>query len=419
MCVALLHLLPESTEIFNEYLESLETTQGEQIAGHNHSEKHFPVSFVLAFCGYTVILMLEKIIFDSHTHQMVEENEEEEAVEDMDMDNIGKNSNINAGNKSDNDRKISSEKKLSTTSRQISMAPKTGGNVNSYLPNPYNTSFNAYYDNEMMSRFTQTIRSSRKGSISTISKVRRDKINNYLESFKLDTVEKKEEQFKNLFTTSGKISSMLLVNDTIRKRNSMVAQNNLQEELLATQKLKQNKPNDKSPVERPSKSEEEPATTAKETLTSYLLLLALSIHACFEGIAIGLQGNGSEIFYMFLAISFHKWVEALSIGINLNNSKIERAYLLKFIILFSLMTPLGICLGIFFSGFSELVEGVFLAISAGSYLFFNIIGSFIYISSSEIVIEEFSVSKFKNEKFLGFLTGAAIVCILTLFGHHH
>jgi zinc transporter ZupT len=68
---------------------------------------------------------------------------------------------------------------------------------------------------------------------------------------------------------------------------------------------------------------------------------------------------------MFLAISFHKWVEALSIGINLNKSKIERTYFLKFVILFSLMTPIGMMLGIFFSGFSEIVEAVFLSVSAG------------------------------------------------------
>lgn len=104
---------------------------------------------------------------------------------------------------------------------------------------------------------------------------------------------------------------------------------------------------------------------SKEGLTSFLLILALSIHACFEGIAIGLQNSRMEIFYMFIAITFHKWVEALSIGINLNKSNIEKDYFLKFVILFSLMTPIGILLGIIFSGFSDLIEAIFLAISAG------------------------------------------------------
>lgn len=104
---------------------------------------------------------------------------------------------------------------------------------------------------------------------------------------------------------------------------------------------------------------------SNEGLTSYLLILALSIHAFFEGIAIGLQNSRMEIFYMFIAITFHKWVEALSIGINLNKSNIEKDYFFKFVILFSLMTPIGILLGIIFSGFSDLIEAIFLAISAG------------------------------------------------------
>ena len=161
------------------------------------------------------------------------------------------------------------------------------------------------------------------------------------------------------------------------------------------------------------------APKPKEGVTSILLLLALSIHSCFEGIAIGLQGNPSEIFYMFLAVSFHKWVEALSIGINLNNSKIERSYLVKFIIMFSLTTPFGMLIGMFFSGTSELIEAVFLSISAGKKRCNLLLGSFIYISASEIVIEEFSVSKFKKEKFIALIIGACIICILTMLEHPH
>jgi len=102
-------------------------------------------------------------------------------------------------------------------------------------------------------------------------------------------------------------------------------------------------------------------------ITTYFVILALSVHACFEGIALGLQKNVSKILYMFLAISFHKWVESLSIGINLSKSNIDKNYFLKFIILFSLMTPLGIIIGILFSGFSEIIEAIFLSISAGKF----------------------------------------------------
>ena len=105
----------------------------------------------------------------------------------------------------------------------------------------------------------------------------------------------------------------------------------------------------------------------KSPYTPYLLILALSIHACFEGIALGLQKNGTQIFYMLVAISLHKWVEALSIGINLFKSKIERNMHFKFILIFSIMTPLGILFGMLFSGISEVIESIFISISAGYY----------------------------------------------------
>ena len=45
-------MLPEEIAAWNEY-------QGE--------EEPFPLPEVLAFCGYTIILILDKVLFDSHT----------------------------------------------------------------------------------------------------------------------------------------------------------------------------------------------------------------------------------------------------------------------------------------------------------------------------------------------------------------
>jgi zinc transporter ZupT len=51
----------------------------------------------------------------------------------------------------------------------------------------------------------------------------------------------------------------------------------------------------------------------RQYITSFLILLALSIHAFFEGLALGLIEEDREVFYILIAICFHKWVEALSI----------------------------------------------------------------------------------------------------------
>ena len=76
------------------------------------------------------------------------------------------------------------------------------------------------------------------------------------------------------------------------------------------------------------------------------------------------------------------------------------------IVLFSLTTPAGIVVGIIISGMSSILEAVFLSISAGTFL---------YISASEVIVEEFSVGGNKILKFVGFLFGSVIIAFFTVF----
>ncbi len=56
------------------------------------------------------------------------------------------------------------------------------------------------------------------------------------------------------------------------------------------------------------------------------------------------------------------------------------------IFIFAFTSPLGIGIGWYLSNFSEIITGVFFSISAGT---------FIYIAASEIIVEEFSISRNK------------------------
>jgi len=71
--------------------------------------------------------------------------------------------------------------------------------------------------------------------------------------------------------------------------------------------------------------------------------------------------------------------------------------------LFSIFTPLGILLGMIALESFPILEGVFLAISAGTFL---------YISASDVIIEEFAITKYRYEKFLIFISGAIFTGIL-------
>lgn len=138
----------------------------------------------------------------------------------------------------------------------------------------------------------------------------------------------------------------------------------------------------------------------KSNLTPYVLMVALSIHGLFEGIALGLQEEFQQILYLGIAIIAHKWAESFTLGISLFKINTDYKTFIKLIVLYSLFTPIGIVIGILLKSSSVIIEAIFLSLSSGT---------FIYISASEVIVEEFSVSKHKNIKFIMFLIGAIFI----------
>lgn len=62
LAIALIHILPEAAENYNEwYAENHPVEPGEEEA-----EPPVPLPFILVFCGYTFILLVDKVMFDSH-----------------------------------------------------------------------------------------------------------------------------------------------------------------------------------------------------------------------------------------------------------------------------------------------------------------------------------------------------------------
>jgi zinc transporter 1/2/3 len=155
-------------------------------------------------------------------------------------------------------------------------------------------------------------------------------------------------------------------------------------------------------------SKEEPLLPKKEHpqlgMAPYLLAIALSLHSVFEGMAIGIQTNDTKVFELGFSVMVHKFPEAFALGVSLN--KFPEARTMAVISIFTLATPLGIASSMLMIGCFESVEGVVLSLSAGTFL---------YIALSEIVVEEFSVSRHKYTKFLCFVGGVGLVSLLVLF----
>lgn len=83
-----------------------------------------------------------------------------------------------------------------------------------------------------------------------------------------------------------------------------------------------------------------------------------------------------------------------------------------YIVVYSLLTPIGILLGKVLKDISHdnyKMLGILMAIP---------IGIFIYISIVEIILEEFLVSDHKVIKFVSLLSGVMLIYVLTLFESH-
>ena len=77
LAIALVHILPEVVEEYNEWVNKDDDHHHEDAVtgklthyrlGHGDGEKHpIPLPFILVFAGYTFILLIDRVMFDSHS----------------------------------------------------------------------------------------------------------------------------------------------------------------------------------------------------------------------------------------------------------------------------------------------------------------------------------------------------------------
>lgn len=111
------------------------------------------------------------------------------------------------------------------------------------------------------------------------------------------------------------------------------------------------------------------------TLSGSLVLVMLSLHSIFEGIALGSSDKIGIVLMIFSAILLHKTTAAFALGVNLECRGIKKGtFILQKIILFSLMTPLGIFLGSSLIMISQgknaiLIQALMNSIAAGTFIY--------------------------------------------------
>ncbi|XP_011497845.1 PREDICTED: zinc transporter ZIP2-like [Ceratosolen solmsi marchali] len=110
-----------------------------------------------------------------------------------------------------------------------------------------------------------------------------------------------------------------------------------------------------STIERPRPRELAPehkhlptasATHVDSSVRSLLTVLALSFHAIFEGLAVGLEPAFGSVVYLAAAIATHKLVISFCVGMELYVAGASKRTILGYLSVFSMVTPLGIGVGL-------------------------------------------------------------------------
>ncbi|XP_063987732.1 uncharacterized protein LOC135167932 isoform X1 [Diachasmimorpha longicaudata] len=104
-----------------------------------------------------------------------------------------------------------------------------------------------------------------------------------------------------------------------------------------------------TPQSTPLRTEKIPHEVHHHTDTSargLLTVVALSFHAVFEGLAVGLEPAVTSVLYLTAAIATHKLVIAFCVGMELYVAGASRKTIFGYLSVLSIVTPLGIIIGV-------------------------------------------------------------------------
>ena len=140
-------------------------------------------------------------------------------------------------------------------------------------------------------------------------------------------------------------------------------------------------------------------------LRAILLIVALSLHSVFEGLAVGLQKKSEDVIGIFAALVVHKSILSFSLGMNLVQSKLTHGGVLRSVLLFSLTSPIGVGVGLIImdlwdSNVSTLIQGILTGIACGTFL---------YVTFFEVLPAEFNCPDMRLPKVLFLLIGFGTV----------
>jgi len=146
----------------------------------------------------------------------------------------------------------------------------------------------------------------------------------------------------------------------------------------------------------------------------FFTIVALSVHAIFEGMAVGLEESTKDVWTLFIAIASHKFVIAFCICMELQNTGAKKLLFFTYLTVFSLVSSLGIGIGTIITetggeNISDITVATLQGISAGTLL---------YVVMFEILNRERVKNVSGLLQFSGIILGFVVMMIIDIFAHH-
>ena len=141
--------------------------------------------------------------------------------------------------------------------------------------------------------------------------------------------------------------------------------------------------------------------------SAIVLLVAMGVHSLLETMALGMAKDSTSALMMAASIGLHQPAETLALLVAFLKVQMERKRVAQFMMLFSVIGPVGTSLGMYLKGIaSAKTDALILALTSGT---------FIYMGATEMVIEEFSNGSRQEKvyRFAAIVAGALTILMLT------
>uniref|UniRef100_A0A8C6TUV7 Zinc transporter ZIP3 n=1 Tax=Neogobius melanostomus TaxID=47308 RepID=A0A8C6TUV7_9GOBI len=139
------------------------------------------------------------------------------------------------------------------------------------------------------------------------------------------------------------------------------------------------------------------------------LVLALSAHSVFEGLALGLQDRGDKLGGLFLGVAVHETLAAVALGVSVAKASLPMRDAAKLGATVSAMIPLGVVVGVSIESAQTLAGSVVSAVLQGLAA-----GTFLFVTFFEILAPELEEKEDRLLKVLFLVLGYGTLAALML-----